>query len=165
VLFEVTDDSGFLALIDPEAYAGFVAPDWDYDSLIAHFRAAMAARTLLIWQTGAEGEWRVEVGGPAPAGFRRTAGAIHSRAGRLHLLNYESLTMAAQFPDVTLPEPHLKHLVLTVEPGDHTVEVVQLTDPDDLDAEPGPGPDFVLTLTPGATLPPWTGPAWSEPAG
>ena len=28
MLFKITDDSGFLALIDPDAYDGFVGSDW-----------------------------------------------------------------------------------------------------------------------------------------
>jgi len=98
------------------------------------------------------------VGDEAPAAdFRRIAGPIRSSRGRLHLLNYESLTMAAQFADVTLPEPELEHLVITVPVGAHTCEIVQLTDPDDdLD---GPGPDFVLALTPGGSAAPWPEPA------
>jgi hypothetical protein len=47
--FEVTDDSGFLALVDHHAYQSFVDADWAYDSLFAHFRTAMAERQLLLW--------------------------------------------------------------------------------------------------------------------
>jgi hypothetical protein len=119
--FEVTDDSGFLALVDQHAYLGFVAADWTYDSLMTHFRAAMEKRSLLVWGTGREDVWTVDVvvDGPAqPAGFRRTLGPVNVTAGQLYLTNYESLTMAAQFDDVRLPEPHLEHLGLRATPGD-----------------------------------------------
>ncbi|WP_446217599.1 hypothetical protein [Micromonospora sp. IBHARD004] len=108
--FEVTDDSGFLALVDHHAYQGFVHADWTYDTLLDHFRAAITERSLLVWGTGREDVWTVDVvvdGLAPPTGFRRTIGPIHVTAGQLHLTNYESLTMAAQFGQVRLPEPHL----------------------------------------------------------
>jgi hypothetical protein len=60
--FEVPDDSGFIALVDPDVYQGFVDPDWTYDSLFAHFRdAMMQQQSLLLWGTGREDLWTVEV--------------------------------------------------------------------------------------------------------
>jgi hypothetical protein len=154
----IADDSGFLALVDPDSYEGFLG-DWDYDSIMVRFREAMASRSLLLWHTGHGGFWQVAVSDPAPAsGFRRTAGPIRSAKGRLLITNYESLTMAAQFEDVRLPEPHLADLLIEVAPGDHTCEVTQVYDPADGDL--GDGAHFVLTLTPGGTLPAWKAPAW-----
>ncbi|MEO3743721.1 hypothetical protein [Plantactinospora sp. B5E13] len=150
--FGVTDDSGFLALVDHHAYPGFVDKDWTYDALLAHFRAATEQRSLLLWETGGEESWTVEVvvdGPAAPAGFRRTAGTIRVTAGQLHLVNYESLTMAAQFDHVRLPEPHLCDLVFDLPNGEYGCEIVQLDDPDaDSDHAPDPDqPHFVVRLT------------------
>lgn len=159
--FEIPDDSGFLALVDPDAYAGLV-PDWDFDRLLAHFNAAMAERSLLFWATGYGGMWAVDVvtdGSPAPAGFRRVSGPIRVTAGRLHLVNYESLSMVAQFPDVHLPEAYLADLVVEVPPGDYTCEIVQLADPEDGDDD-----GFVITVTPGAGPAPWTEAPWMDKA-
>jgi hypothetical protein len=49
VILEVTDDSGFLALVDPDAYESFVAEDWSLEQLIEHFKGEMAQGRLLIW--------------------------------------------------------------------------------------------------------------------
>jgi hypothetical protein len=46
--FEITDGCGLLALVDQHAYRGFVGPDWSLDSRFAHFRDAMAQRSLLL---------------------------------------------------------------------------------------------------------------------
>ena len=54
MLFKVTDDSGFLAIIDPDAYRGFVHADWTWDTIQQHFRREMRDRHLLIWATGME---------------------------------------------------------------------------------------------------------------
>lgn len=55
MLIEVTDDSGFLALVDPAAYVGYVAHDWDLPRLLRVVAAQMQKRHLLLWGTGSEG--------------------------------------------------------------------------------------------------------------
>jgi hypothetical protein len=49
--FTVTDDSGFLAIVDPDSYRGFVGDDWTYGSLFDHFTHEMQRRSLLVWAT------------------------------------------------------------------------------------------------------------------
>ena len=131
MLFKVTDDSGFLAIIDPDAYRGFVHADWTWDTIQEHFRREMRDRHLLIWGTGMEHFWSIDVSfQPTRAsGFREVVGSIGASRGRLLLTNYESLTMAAQFPDVTLPEAHERGQVLSVSPGLYDCRIVQLSDP------------------------------------
>ena len=77
---EVPDDSGFLGLVDLDAYVTFVSEDWTLEQLFAHFSAEMRKRTLLLWGTGAENTWSVEItnrtGSPRPSGFRSTSGPI-----------------------------------------------------------------------------------------
>jgi len=133
MLIEVTDDSGFLALLDPDAYAGFVAEDWEYDQLVAHFVEQMRLRRLLIWATGAENTWRVEIGAgvkPDDEPFRAIDGGIVTTEGRLLLTSYEALTMAAQFDDVRLPEEHQRDQLLRVTPGSYACAIAQRYRPD-----------------------------------
>ena len=59
--FEVTDDSGLIALVDHHAYPTFVSNEWTYETLFGHFRTAMAKRSLLVWGTGREESWIVDV--------------------------------------------------------------------------------------------------------
>ena len=162
--FQVTDDSGFLALIDPHAYSGFVAEDWDLEDVLARFQEQMAARHLLIWGTGQEGCWTVQVSlsRRPESGLREVAGCIVATRGRLLLTNYESLTMAAQFSDVTLPERHQAELVFEVPPGSYRCRVVQYA----LTAEnwtEGCGPEFSIELEPAVVLdPPWATIPWAD---
>jgi hypothetical protein len=190
--FQISDDSGFLALVDPNLYQGFVDRDWTYESLFTHFRQEMGRRSLLLWGTGREDFWTVEVVTDdcdeyeRPTGYRRVSGPIRVSAGQLHLTNYESLTMAAQFPDVRLPEPHLRDLVFEVPDGEYVCEIIQLADPgSDQDAdedderryelvygggegedEAGEGlgkePDFVLVLSAGPRAETWREPPWHD---
>lgn len=60
----ISDDSGFLGLINPAPYASFVDEDWDLEQLFQHFRNEMKKQNLLLWGTGRECEWNacVELG-------------------------------------------------------------------------------------------------------
>ncbi len=129
--YEVTDDSGFLAIIDPDAYRGFVQPDWTFQMLQEHFKREAQNRHLLIWGTGMEHMWRIGVSfqRTRASGFREVTGSIESSKGRLLLTNYESLTMAAQFSDTSLPQRHEQDQLLQVEPGLYNCRIVQLSNP------------------------------------
>jgi len=159
---DVTDDSGFLAIIDPDAYEGFVDEDWELDDLIAHFVSQMAQQRLLIWGTGRADIWSCVLRARAECtGFRQIEGSIASTQGRLHLTNYESLTMAAQFRQVTLPQKHELDQLVSIPPGEYTCRVTQLLDPDDDEAEHEDG-DFIIELsTPGSSQT-WTEIPWWE---
>jgi len=129
--FQVTDDSGLLAIIDPDAYRGFVDADWTWETIQEHFRREMRERHLLIWGTGMEHVWRIDVSFETTkvAPFREVTGSIVASQGRLLLTNYEDLTMAAQFPDVLLPQPHEQAQILPLSPGLYDCRIVQLSDP------------------------------------
>src|SRR5437899_2049200 len=130
-MLEVTDDSGFLALVVPAAYPTFVASDWTLDQILAHFKAQMARHSLLIWGTGLEGFWKVDVvlKKVKDKGFREVSGLLKVVGGSLLLTNYESLTMAAEFKDVTLPEKHQEDLLLSLPDGDYTCRIIQMFAP------------------------------------
>lgn len=163
-VLEVPDDSGFLGIVDPSAYSTFVAEDWTLDQLFDHFQSEMAKRRMLLWATAMEDIWLVEVTNSAvssqlPA-FRRTSGPIQVTAGKLLLVNYETLTMVAQFTDVSLPEPHLADLLVDVPNGQYACEITQFDDPDDDEREHPRG--FLLRLVPDQESEPWNAPAWFQ---
>ncbi len=163
MLIEITDDSGFLAVIDPDAYASFVAEDWELEDLVSHFRTEMSRHRLLIWGTGSEGLWGIDVRSqPSNVnGYRELRGGILCTSGRLLLTNYESLTMAAQFEDVDLPQNHESEQILKLNPGSYLSRIVQSHDPEDESEQTGPG--FVLELVRTEGLPaPWNEIPWSE---
>lgn len=160
---QVTDDSGFLALVDPDAYEGFVGADWGSSDLLHRFREQMAARRLLIWGTGQEGCWTVQVAFShnRVSGAREVFGSIVSTKGRLLLTNYESLTMAAEDSHATLPERHQADLVFDIEPGTYRCRIVQYP----LQAsgwQEGCPPEFSVELEPTAVLDPsWQRIPWA----
>jgi hypothetical protein len=164
MLMEVSDDSGFLALVDPVAYVGYVGRDWDLSRLLRVFADQMRKRHLLVWCTGSEGSWNVELTlGAAPApGKRELNGGIVCSSGQLLVTNYETLTMAAQFADVRLPEPHQMHQLVAVPAGSYAVRIIQLSE----SASGGRGErtrDFRVELSTAAELPaPWPRVPWAD---
>lgn len=131
-VYEVTDDSGLLAFVDPLSYRSFVGNDWALDQLVRHLKSETELGRLVIWGTGREDTWRVEIrlGNPPEPGFREFTAVIRASGEHLLLTNYESLTMAAQFESVTLPEPHARDLLVPVQPGLYRCRVVQRFDPE-----------------------------------
>jgi hypothetical protein len=163
-IYEVIDDSRLLAIVDPDAYETFVAEDWTFEQLEAHFVAQMAAKRLLVWDSGMPNIWEVAVSfaHTGARGFREVAGPVVSTQGRL-LLTSNSLGMAAQYADVTLPEPHERDQVVMVPTGEYNCRIVQLHDPGLFaDDRKGIGePDFVIELIQSDDpLPVWTGIPW-----
>lgn len=58
--FEITDDSGFLAVVNADRYKTFVTEDWELKELMDHFIAEMNNDNLVIWGTGLENYWKVD---------------------------------------------------------------------------------------------------------
>jgi hypothetical protein len=166
-LYEVSDDDGFLGLLDPDAYAGFVG-EWTVDTLLAQLQTQMRERRLLLWGTGREDIWRVrvELGTTPPRGFREVTGPIVSTGGRLLLTDWGAITMAATYSDTRLPEPHDRKLLVEVPPGAYRCTVVQIDDPDaDIRNDPylQPNADFVVVLTrTDEPQPPWSEIPWAD---
>ena len=164
-MLEVSDDSGFLAVVVPATYEGFVEPDWQLQQLFRHFAAQMGKRSLLMWGAGLEGVWRVEVRQrwSRASGFREVSGPIRVVGGAVLVTNYESLTMAAQFADVRLPERHQRDSLVELPDGEYACRVVQMFDPSEAKSAEEGRPDFVLEFTRATgVLEPWPVVPWFE---
>ncbi len=163
--FEVSDDSGFLALIDPDAYRSFVNEDWTLDELMAHFKNQMQQQRMLIWGTGAEKIWQVELrfSTGRQLGYRNVDGPLVVTNNRLLLTNYDELTMAAQFQDVILPEPPQEDRIIPISTGMYQCRIVQTNDPTtERPSRTSPVCDFVIEIVSRtAELPVWAAVAWA----
>ncbi len=159
-MLEVTDDSGFLAIVVPANYRTFVDRNWRFGQLIDHFRQQMAQRSLLIWGTGLEGSWKIDVRTEQSLarGFREVSGPLRVIGGCVLVTNFESLTMVAQFDDERLPQKHERDQVVSLADGDYCCRMVQMFDPDQKDSAEDGGPDFIVELSRPVVLPT----AWSE---
>jgi hypothetical protein len=164
-VLEVSDDSGFLAIVVPAAYEKFVGPNWTLDKLFRHFVTQMKRRSLLLWSTGLEGDWRVDVRlGPSETrGFREASGPIHVVGGELLVTNFESLTMVAQFADIKLPEQHQQKLLVELPDGTFDCRVIQMFDPSNSASACTGEPDFVLEFSPAkGSLESWAEIPWLD---
>ena len=108
----------------------------------------MARGSLLIFGTGLEGNWKVKVvlQETEAKGFREINGILQVVGESLLITNYESLTMAAQFKDVTLPEKHQEYLLMPLPDGDYICRIIQMFDPENAEAVGADGPDFVIEI-------------------
>jgi hypothetical protein len=159
-MLNVPDDSGFLAIVVPASYRTFVNRKWRFDQLIDHFRQQMAQWSLLIWGTGLENDWRVDVRTEQSSarGFREVSGPLRVAGGCVLVTNYDSLTMVAQYEDQRLPQKHEQDQVVSLADGDYCCRIVQIFDPGQADCAEGDGPDFVVELSRPKVLPAY----WSE---
>ncbi|MFB2584571.1 hypothetical protein [Herbiconiux liukaitaii] len=149
------DEDGFVCLVAPDTYRGFVHEDWELEQLLAHFTAQMNEGSLFIAYPGPDhADDPLEfTGGAVDAPVLREAVSI-VRVGPagLWVTDYTQLTMAAQFDDeaptgpgaIRLPVPEGAHRV-TLQ---HTAGV----------------PRFTLTITPAppAAPGPLTAVPWFE---
>ncbi|MEU2126435.1 hypothetical protein [Nocardia niwae] len=98
---EMTDDSGFLGLVDPHAYTAFVGENWTLERLFERVESEMRQRTMLLWGTGGEERWRIDLSDspvdPRLPIIRQIAGPITVTRGELVVVNLDTVTMAAQF--------------------------------------------------------------------
>ena len=130
-ILELPDYSGFSAIVDLDQYKSFVASNWDFDLLKKHFVKQMDLNRILVWATsGSGGTWQVKIGDEKSdaSPFREVKGVIEVTNNRLYLCNYETLTMAAQFETVQLPEAYLDSLFIDLENGKYGVAIRQMHD-------------------------------------
>lgn len=144
----ITDDSGFLAILNPDTYKSFVAEDWQLSQLMDHFVYEMNKRNLIFWATGAHGRWNVSFVDNCSnkIAFREFTATIHVTTGVLFLTNYDDLSLAAQFEDETLPSDHHADLKIKLENGFYNLNVRQLFDADNLDHEASEKLNFEIVI-------------------
>lgn len=130
-ILRLSDGSGFNGIANLDQYKSFVAKNWDFDLLKKHFVEQMGLNRILVWATTASGgTWQIKVGDEKSDAtpFREIKGIIEVTNKRLYLCNYETLTMAAQFETVQLPEAHLDSLFVEMENGKYGVTIRQMND-------------------------------------
>lgn len=133
-LFKISDDSGFMGLVNVDKYRPFIKEDWNFSDLRERIIQEMNLCNLLFWSTGQEGLWNVRITNQKTDDkpFRTTQGLIKVTSEKLFLTNYEDLSMAAQYEDEKLPQKHNSDLGLLLENGNYNVTISQLFDPENL---------------------------------
>jgi hypothetical protein len=129
----ITDDSGFLGIVNADKYNSFVSEDWQLPQLLNHFVDEMNNDNLILWSTGYENVWTVHfVSKPSDIkSFREFYKTLEVTSGKIFLTNYEDLTMAAQYHDEKIPAKHNAALSIDLSNGRHEFQIRQLFDPED----------------------------------
>jgi hypothetical protein len=133
----ITDDSGFSGIANFHQYQSFVARNWDFEMIKRHIIEQSNLNRILFWGTLLGGDWRVKIvdeSSEIPA-FGEFRGFLEVSNRRLYLCNYETLTMAAQFEDVKLPEAHLSDLYIELKNGKYGLKIRQMYDPENYKRE------------------------------
>ncbi len=150
-ILKITDDSGFLALVNAHTYKSFVSRNWTFSQLLNHFVREMNNDHLIIWSTGSENSWTVcFVEQPSEkSSFREFTKTMEVTDRKLFLTNYEDLTMAAQCEQEELPSSHHADLFIELDNGIYELTVRQLFDPESYNLESDLG--FEIVIRPGST--------------
>ena len=96
--FTITDDSGFLALINADKFNSFIDEQWELTQLFERLIDEMNNDHIIIWATDLENKWTVNFTDKPTdkKAFREFHKTIEVTDGRLFPANYEDVTMAAQ---------------------------------------------------------------------
>jgi len=133
MIMDIYGDCCYLSLIDPLRYSSFVGPDWAANErlLEPHFITQGSNCSALVWDTGFEADWRVEIreGISTEKGFREVTGSIRNSGEALYIANYDSLSMSAQFADHRLPDEDCARYKISLPSALYTVRVVQRVNP------------------------------------
>jgi len=131
-LFQISDDASFLGLINTDLYESFIDEDWEFEDIEVRIIRECQKGHLLFWGTSVPNLWTIRICSQASSqkAFQSFKGKIKVSHSKLHLINYESITLAAQFEDEQLPDSDLEALHVTLENGIYNVNIRQLFDPE-----------------------------------
>ncbi|WP_191126256.1 hypothetical protein [Cerasibacillus terrae] len=125
-------DTNFIGVANVEEYRSFVDEDWDLDILLKHFGYETKKGNLLVFQMTEEGiehSWNINVKIGADENisncFRRVIGYLKVTNNQLFLVDYDCLTMAAQFKHEKVPDENCSNYKIDIKNGDYKVEVIQ----------------------------------------
>ncbi|MFJ7973577.1 hypothetical protein [Psychrobacillus sp. NPDC096389] len=125
-------DTNFIGVANAERYRSFVDEDWELDMLLDHFGDEMKQGHIIVCQMTEEGiehSWKVSVDLSTEEitdnCFRKAVGYLKVTDTKLYLVDYDCLTMAAQFEDELVPDQNCSTYKIEIENGFYKVEVVQ----------------------------------------
>lgn len=144
----ITDDSGFLGIVNADKYNSFVNEDWQVPQLFNHFVDEMNDDNLILWSTGSENVWTVNfVNKPSETkSFREFHTTLEVTNRKIFLTNYEDLSMAAQDHDGRIPAKHNADLSIDLDNGRHKFQIRQFFDPADDNYEPQGKVNFEIVI-------------------
>lgn len=145
---EISDDSGFIGIVNNDLYKGFVSEDWELDDVLKKFKTQTNLGHCAIWSTGEPYDMSVQILESLSGrnAIRETIINIQVTDGCLWLTNYTDLTMVAQFEDEPIPSKMNSHLKIELDTGNYLVHIRQMTDPKAYEWKEAPEYHFELVF-------------------
>ncbi|AOZ90778.1 hypothetical protein [Paenibacillus crassostreae] len=125
-------DTNFIGLVNAQDYKSFVNEDWELIELLNHFSNEMINESNLVYQMtnkGIEHSWNIDVGIGLEITdenyFRKAEGYISVTTNKLYIVDYDCLTMAAQFEDEEVPDDNCEKNQIKINNGKYKVVLYQ----------------------------------------
>jgi hypothetical protein len=125
-------DTNFIGLVNAQEYKSFVNEDWELVELLNHFSSGMLNGNILVYQMtneGIEHSWNidVEIGSESTDEecFRKAEGYIKVTNNKLYIVDYDCLTMSAQFEDNKVPDENCENNQINLNNGTYKVSFYQ----------------------------------------
>jgi hypothetical protein len=150
ISLQITDDSGFLAIVNAAKYNSFINEDWELSQLTDRFVDEMNGNNFIIWSTGAENSWTVNFVNKVSdrKSFREFTKVMAVTDAQVYLTNYEDLTMAAAYEDQKIPSVHNADLCIKLANGIYDFKIRQLFNPGDDDLPADDEVSFEVVIQP-----------------
>lgn len=132
-------DTTFISLVNAHRYNSFVDEEWTFEQLKEHFELETKNNNILVLQMtneGVECDWKIEINNKVSSiknienCFRKDKGYISVSNNELYLVEYNCLTMAAQFDDEKVPDEDCSKFKIELENGNYLVDIIQFYDAD-----------------------------------
>ena len=147
-------DTNFIGVVNSEKYKSFVDSNWKLDGLMNHFTDEMKNGNILVFQMTKEGiehSWKVEVTIceelPEQKCYRKAYAYIKVTDNQLFLVDYDCLTMAAQFAHHKVPNKNCSKYRIPIENGVYRVEIVQFYNVDRNEYVGSDEKEFIINFT------------------
>ena len=133
-------DTNFIGLVNAQEYKSFVNEDWELLELMQHFNNEMLNENILVYQMtneGIEHSWNInvvigsETTGEDEECFRKAEGYIKVTNNKLYIVDYDCLTMSAQFEDEKVPDDNCEKNQININNGSYKVTFYQYYNADD----------------------------------
>ena len=84
---KISDDSGFLAIVNSDTYKSFVDEDWQLNQLMRHFVDEVNNKNIIFWATGNQSIWTIKFVDKSEnnKAFREFTSTINVTDGKLYL--------------------------------------------------------------------------------
>lgn len=147
---EISDDSGFIGIVNSELYNGFVDEDWELEDVLQRFTEQTNHGACAIWSTGEPNFMNVYILDEPSSKkvFRELQLNIKVTNEKLWLVNYTDLTMVAQFERSKIPSTENADLEIPMQNGNYNISIRQMFDPKKYNAKSPPNPCFEIVFSP-----------------